>query len=72
MLRALTEEAHAEQLTREETTASVHYVRWELTPEQVDRFEQGPVTLLSDHAAYQEETELSPTNTAELLADLRG
>ncbi|HEY8543851.1 MAG TPA: hypothetical protein VIL36_02345, partial [Acidimicrobiales bacterium] len=29
---------HEKQLTREEITASVHYIRWELTPEQIDRF----------------------------------
>ena len=28
------EEQHAQQLTREEITASVHYVRFELTPEE--------------------------------------
>jgi hypothetical protein len=71
-VRAITDEAHAEQLTREETTASVHYVRFELTPEQVERFEAGPVTLVLDHPAYAEETELSEANRAELLADLRG
>jgi hypothetical protein len=71
-VRAITDEAHAEQLTREETTASVHYVRFELTPEQVERFEAGPVTLVLDHPAYTEETELSGANRDELLADLRG
>jgi hypothetical protein len=71
-VRAITDEAHAEQLTREETTASVHYVRFELTPEQIERFEVGPVTLVLDHPAYSEETELSEANRAELLADLRG
>jgi hypothetical protein len=72
VLRAITEEAHASQLTREEITASVHYVRWELTPDDVARFEAGPVSLVVDHPAYLEATELSPVNTTELLADLRG
>ena len=72
VLRARTEEAHASQLTRAEVTASVHYVRWELTPEEVERFAAGPVTLVVDHPAYLEEAELSDVNAAELLADLRG
>ena len=33
-VRAITDEAHAAQLTREAVTAAVHYVRFELTPEQ--------------------------------------
>ena len=70
-VRSITEEAHAEQLTREAITASVHYVRWELTPDQVERFAAGPVTLAVDHPAYQEETELLPSTVEELLADLR-
>src|SRR5690606_18986127 len=61
-LRAIPEEAHAEQLTREEVTASVHYVRWEVPPDAVDRFEQGPVRLVVDHPSYLEEAELSPAN----------
>jgi hypothetical protein len=72
LLRPITEEAHARQLTREETTASVHYVRWELTSAEVDLLERGPVTLLSDHPEYLEETELTSSNRAELLSDLRG
>jgi hypothetical protein len=71
-LRAVTEEAHASQLTREETTASVHYVRWELSHEEVDRLERGPVSLVVDHPSYQEQTELNAANVAELLSDLRG
>ena len=71
-LRAITEEAHAGQLTREEVTASVHYVRWELDPAQVDRVERGPVRLVVDHPSYLEEAELSATTVAELVQDLRG
>ena len=50
----------------------MHYIRFELTPAQVDRFEAGPVRLAIDHPAYLEETELSSANVEELLADLRG
>lgn len=70
-VRAFPEEAHAAQLTREEITASVHYVRWELTAAQIDALERGPARLAVDHPDYQESTELSADTRAELLADLR-
>lgn len=66
------EEQHEAQLTREEITASVHYVYFNLTPEQVDAFERGPVALAVEHPNYQESTPLPPETTAELLEDLRG
>jgi Protein of unknown function (DUF3501) len=71
-VRATTEEAHAAQLTREEITASVHYVRWDLTPAAVAAVEVGPVHLVVDHPAYREQIELREATIAELLADLRG
>jgi hypothetical protein len=72
LLRAEPEAAHAQQLTREEITASVHYVRWELSADQVARVEAGPVTLLVDHPAYEEEVLLDDGTVEELLTDLRG
>jgi hypothetical protein len=63
---------HEKQLTREEITASVHYVRWTLTPEQVEAFSAGPVTLAVNHPAYREQTELSEQARDSLLQDLRG
>lgn len=71
-VRAMPEEGHEAQITRAEITASVHYVRWELTPAEVAAVERGPVWLVVDHPAYREETELLPATVAELLADLRG
>ena len=71
-VRARPEEGHEAQLTRAEVTASVHYVRWELTPDEVEAVERGPVELVVDHPAYQEQAELLPETVAELLADLRG
>lgn len=70
-LRCRPEEQHAEQLTRETVTAAVHYVRWALTPEQVDAFAAGPVDVAVDHPAYRHETRLGPETVAELLTDLR-
>lgn len=62
---------HEKQLTREETTASVHYIHFALTPEQIDRFEAGPVALAVRHPAYDHQTVLGPETVAELLRDLR-
>lgn len=69
--RSLPEEGHAEQLTREDVTASVHYVRFVLSPAQVEAFASGPVVLASDHPEYKVEAELSPETRQELLGDLR-
>jgi len=70
--RSIPEVGHAEQLTREDVTAAVHYVRFSLTPAQVEAFESGPVWLASDHPAYQVEAELPPETRKELSTDLRG
>jgi len=72
VVRAVTEEAHAEQLTRDEMTASVHYVRWELTPDEVALLAAGPVSMVVDHPAYTHRAVLDAATVAELLADLRG
>jgi hypothetical protein len=62
---------HERQLTRDEVTASVHYVHFDLDADQVERFAAGPVWLVIDHPAYLEETQLTDDTRAELLADLR-
>ena len=72
LVRAVVDEDHEQQLTRDEITASVHYLRWDMTPGQVAAFEAGPVTLLADHASYAAETPLSDDAHAELAVDLRG
>ncbi|HTZ09326.1 MAG TPA: DUF3501 family protein [Acidimicrobiales bacterium] len=70
-VRAVPEAAHADALTRTEVTASVHYVRFTLTPDQIDRFEAGPVALVIDHPEYGERADLGAETRRELLADLR-
>jgi hypothetical protein len=62
---------HEQQLTREEITASVHYLHVALTPDQIERFAAGPVRLVIDHPAYHHEFELSCETRTELLTDLR-
>lgn len=71
-VRCVVDEDHAEQLIREDTTASVHYIRFELSSDQIESLEAGPARLAVDHPQYQEETALGPETVAELLADLRG
>jgi hypothetical protein len=66
------ERAHEEALTRDEITASVHYIRFTLSPQQVERFAAGPVRVAVDHPAYRHETVLSDETRQELLGDLRG
>lgn len=70
-VRALTDEGHASQLTREEVTAAVHYVRFELTDAEVAAVAAGPVRLALDHPAYREDVELASSTVDELLSDLR-
>lgn len=71
LVRCTVDPEHEKLLTREEVTASVHYVGWDLSSEEVERFAAGPVSLEVDHAAYTHAVELSPGTHAELLSDLR-
>ena len=66
---------HQADLTRTETTAAVHYVRFRLTPAQIDAFAAGPAVLAVDHPAYPDGAPGTPLDDdvrAELLTDLRG
>jgi hypothetical protein len=63
---------HAQQLTREDTTAAVHYVHFTFTPDQITELSQGGARLAVAHANYQHEAELTDASVSELLADLRG
>ncbi|MBK9181167.1 MAG: DUF3501 family protein [Acidimicrobiales bacterium] len=72
VVRCVPEESHEEQLTRDDITASVHYIRFELTPQQVERVASGPVVLAVAHPAYRDEVELGEATRASLLRDLRG
>ncbi len=69
-VRPVSDEDHDAQLTREHVTAAVHYIRFELTSEQIDSFRSGAVRVDIDHPDYLESVVLSDTTHAELLADL--
>ena len=69
---ATVEGAHAAQLTREETTASVHYVNFSLNDEQVREFRSGEVRLALDHPEYRHQTVLADATKDSLAEDLMG
>ena len=71
VVKAIVEEGHAEQLTRENVTAAVHYIRFEFTPQQIDEFAKGEAQLISVLSNYIESTELAQYTVSELLIDLR-
>jgi D-mannonate dehydratase len=58
-----------ERLTREDVTAAVHFMKFRFTPEHVKAFGNGPVTVISEHPKYQEETTLSDVQRLELAED---
>jgi hypothetical protein len=61
--------AHAAQLTREEVTASVHYVRLVLGGAEREQFRKGPAKIAVNHPRYSYETELSAETRSSLAAD---
>jgi hypothetical protein len=72
VVRSVPEDAHEAQLTREEVTASVHYVFFRFTPDEVALMDSGaPVVLAVAHPAYDEATELSVDTVEGLLDDIR-
>jgi Protein of unknown function (DUF3501) len=69
------EHEHQANLTREGTTAAVHYVRFHFTDEQIDAFAVQPVVLAINHPAYPDGlpgTPLGQATRSELSGDLRG
>ncbi len=65
------DEDHQSQLTRDEITASVHYLHFRLDDAQVAAFADGPVELALTHEEYEHAAVLGPDTVAELLTDLR-
>jgi hypothetical protein len=70
LVRAEAEAAHAGQLTREDVTASVHYLRWVLGPAEVGAWGAAPIALVIDHPGYRHEATLPAPTREELLGDL--
>ena len=72
VVRCTPESAHEAQLTREEITASVHYVWFDLTDAQVAALATAPLRLRCTHPAYRHEVDLGPDTAAELAGDAAG
>jgi Protein of unknown function (DUF3501) len=60
-----------DRLTREETTTTVHYLKFRFTPEEVDAFASGPARVVVDHPDYNAVVELTDEQRSELLRDVR-
>ncbi len=59
------------QMDYEEGKASVvHFLKWTLTPEQVDAFKREPVRIEINHENYKAMTEIPPEVKEELIRDL--
>ncbi len=69
-LRATLDEDHAELLSRE-IPPSVNFLRWTLSPDDVEALEQGPAHLAVTHPAYTHRAELRAETVAELVRDAR-
>jgi len=63
---------HVAALSRDDTTASVHYLRWTCTPAQVTALTAGPVRLVVDHPEYRHAVPLPAATRIEVLGDLLG
>lgn len=63
---------HEAQLTREEMTAAVHYISFDVGENRAAQFRKGPVRLVVTHPKYLEETELGVTAREEFALDLEG
>jgi hypothetical protein len=59
------------RLTRDDTTAAVHFLRFRFTASDVEMFASGPVHIVVDHPDYDQDVVLTPDQHAELLCDLR-
>ncbi|HSS08564.1 MAG TPA: DUF3501 family protein [Acidimicrobiales bacterium] len=70
VVRCIVEQQHLAQLTRQDVTASVHYIRFQLTWAQIEQFGSAPVELAVDLPAYQHATRLSADTRDQLLSDL--
>jgi hypothetical protein len=59
------------RLTRDDTTAAVHFLKFPFTPSEVEMFASGPVHIVVDHPEYDQDVLLEPEQHAQLLSDLR-
>jgi hypothetical protein len=58
-----------ERLTREDVTATVHYLKFRFSPEEQRQFAAGPVRIVVDHPDYGVIATLTDEQRAELARD---
>ncbi|HYL51378.1 MAG TPA: DUF3501 family protein, partial [Acidimicrobiia bacterium] len=59
------------RLTRPDTTAAVHFLKFPFTRAEIDMFASGPVHVVVDHPDYDQDVVLTEEQHDALLADLR-
>ncbi len=59
-----------ERLTRTDTTPTVHYLKFAMSPPQQAAFADGPVRIVVDHPEYQADVTLTDEQHDELAGDL--
>ena len=69
VLFALPEADHESQLTRSDITSTVHYVTFDLTQAQADKFKSGDFYLKVDHPDYRHSTKLGKDFRNSILED---
>jgi hypothetical protein len=69
--RGVPSEDDESRLTRPDTTAAVHYLKFRFTPGEIEMFASGPVHIVVDHPEYDQDVVLTEEQHAALLADLR-
>jgi hypothetical protein len=57
------------RLTREDTTAAVHFVKFSFTDDQRRAFEKGPVRIVVDHPEYRQDVTLTDEQHDAIAAD---
>lgn len=70
-IKSRPESEHESQLTREDVTASVHYIQWILEDELQTRMVDEKVFLGIDHPRYKARVELTKTSVESLISDWR-
>lgn len=62
---------HAQQLTRADTTAAVHYIHFAFSADEIDALATSGASLAVTHPQYSHAVAIAPDTIAELLTDLR-
>jgi hypothetical protein len=70
-VRGIPSEDDESRLTRADTTAAVHFLKFPFTRSEIDMFASGPVHVVVDHPDYDQDVVLTEEQHEALLGDLR-